>query len=658
MKKILLLVTIFSILSVHGQISLEDYRTKTDSMFKIEPSKKNLEAFNALAFQGKYQDYELTDSVADYILEHSNKKDFESINAFAYKLKGIISDEKGLYENAIEYYLKAIKKYQIIGSKVDVAKCEANIGFIFYHQRNKEKTLEYMMSASEVFREEGFDIGTMKVYTTIGHTLVELEQADSGLYYLKEAEAIMKRLNIFDPSIYGSFGIAYSLMDDFQQAEENYLKCIRYLEKNSINPKDYKVWYFNYAELLKRIGKYEEALKYLNISKEITGNNIYTRESYSLYNILATVNFKLGNFKESALNFSTLNAINDSIYRIDNSRLTDELAEKYQSEKKELMIANLNNEKKIEQEKRKAEEQKVYYLYLGGILLIVIILVALISIIIKIRDSKKIKAKNKLIQHQKELVEEKNKEITDSIQYAKRLQDAILPTIKLVKSYFKDSFVLFRPKDIVSGDFYWMEQKEDLTFFAVADCTGHGVPGAMVSVVCANALNKSLNEIHLNEPAAILNETRKIVVETFSKANNDVKDGMDISICAFDNNTHQLQWAGANNPLWIIRKGTSEIESIKPDKQPIGMFGESKPFTPHLIKINEGDIVYLFSDGFTDQFGGERGKKLKSSKFKELLLSIKELSMDEQKVFLDNTFDTWKGELEQIDDVCVIGVRL
>lgn len=282
--------------------------------------------------------------------------------------------------------------------------------------------------------------------------------------------------------------------------------------------------------------------------------------------------------------------------------------------------------------------------------------------------------KNEVIKRKEreDMLEEKNKEILDSIQYAKRLQDAILPPLKLVKEYFEESFILFKPKDIVSGDFYWMEtayiidpdvdvenayNKKKLIFFAVADCTGHGVPGAMVSVVCANALNKCINELNLVDPGAILDKTRELVIETFSKQGTDVKDGMDVSLCALNEFTGVLHWAGANNPLWIVRANQNSIEEIAPNKQPVGSFEHAHPFTTQELKIKEGDSIYMFSDGYADQFGHETGKKFKAKKFKDLLLENKDEPMAKQKEILENAFEDWKGSLEQIDDVCVIGVK-
>jgi len=266
-----------------------------------------------------------------------------------------------------------------------------------------------------------------------------------------------------------------------------------------------------------------------------------------------------------------------------------------------------------------------------------------------------------IIEEQKELVEQshnqlevKNKEILDSIKYAKRIQSAILPPDKVVKSHLKNSFVLYLPKDIVAGDFYWLEKRESKVLFAAADCTGHGVPGAMVSVVCNNALNRSVREHFLTNPADILDKAREIVISEFEKSDENVKDGMDIALCTIEE--LQLEYAGANNPLWIIRN--DEIIEIKPNKQPIGKFEMAHPFTSHKVDLQKGDSIYVFTDGYVDQFGGVKGKKFKSKALRGLLLSIQNISMTEQKEVLQKTFNDWKGEIEQIDDVCIFGVKV
>ncbi|MBK9591393.1 MAG: SpoIIE family protein phosphatase [Crocinitomicaceae bacterium] len=208
------------------------------------------------------------------------------------------------------------------------------------------------------------------------------------------------------------------------------------------------------------------------------------------------------------------------------------------------------------------------------------------------------------------------------------------------------------------GDFYWLEKSSDQILIAACDCTGHGVPGAMVSVICNNALNRSVREFGLKEPGKILDKTREIVISEFEKSEDEVKDGMDISLCALSISTLNLNWSGANNPLWILRKGSTEIEEIKADKQPIGKYAAAKSFTTHQKNLEKGDLIYLITDGYQDQFGGEKGKKFKASELKKLLVSISNESMDSQKKKIDEAFESWRGKLEQIDDVCIIGIRV
>jgi len=257
---------------------------------------------------------------------------------------------------------------------------------------------------------------------------------------------------------------------------------------------------------------------------------------------------------------------------------------------------------------------------------------------------------------QKEKLASKNREITDSITYAKRIQNAILPPVDLIKKHLPDNFVLYLPKDIVAGDFYWLENVNNKIIFAVADCTGHGVPGAMVSVVCYNALNRAVWEYGLTEPAKILDKVTDLVIETFSKSNEEVKDGMDIALCSIEPATGKLEFAGANNPLYLVNK--NELIEIKPDRQPIGKHANRVPFKNNTIELNKGDLIYIFSDGFADQFGGISGKKFMYKQLKQLFMDLSQKSLPEQSNIIESRFNDWKGELEQIDDVCIIAVKV
>ncbi len=291
----------------------------------------------------------------------------------------------------------------------------------------------------------------------------------------------------------------------------------------------------------------------------------------------------------------------------------------------------------------------------------------------------------KEIKNQKLIIEEKNEEVIASITYAQRLQKAILPTKSQIKNALKESFILFMPKDIVSGDFYYLETKnnDDLVFFSSADCTGHGVPGAMLSLVCSNALHQAVVEENLNSPALILDSAKANLEKRFERTGKNIKDGMDLSFCTLDLTRKEIQWAGAYNPIWIVRPN-SEIsytehlinnwnESKSPkitqgddyhlieiaaDRQPVGKHDYYKPFVNHQIQLQYGDSIYLSSDGYADQFGGGLGKKFKSVNFKKLLLSIQQKSMFDQHTILVQKFKDWKGDIEQVDDVCVFGVKI
>lgn len=309
---------------------------------------------------------------------------------------------------------------------------------------------------------------------------------------------------------------------------------------------------------------------------------------------------------------------------------------------------------------------KTWWFYL----IVISVLITALFTYIKIREralqEEKRKLETMVNERTAEVVEknieldEINKDITASIRYAKRIQDAILPPDDFIKQHLPNTFVLFKPKDIVSGDFYWMESRQDKVIFAAVDCTGHGVPGAFMSIVGHNVLDRVVGEGHITEPAQILDELNKGIGETLRQSNledNTVRDGMDIAMCALDRARGILQFAGAYNPLWLIRNG--ELTEIKADKFPIGnsRLGDTHKFTNHEIQLQKGDTVYIFSDGYCDQFGGPAGKKFKASALRSLLLSSQHLSMAEQHVLLDKTIEDWRGHHEQVDDILIIGTR-
>lgn len=316
----------------------------------------------------------------------------------------------------------------------------------------------------------------------------------------------------------------------------------------------------------------------------------------------------------------------------------------------------------------------------GGLLTLTIALLSIFQIYLRTNLTKKeiisrlaLAESNDQLALKNDIIEEKNKDIKDSINYALNIQKAILPPFEKIDSIIKDYFILYKPKDIVSGDFYWFDTKlttprnnepaQEVAVLAAVDCTGHGVPGALMSVIGSTILNQTINRATVNNPGEALSQFNKKVSETLSS----IKDGMDMALCSINFEKLELQYAGANNPLYIVRKNTSdllangkiELIEIKADKQAIGAdTAKTKIFTNHKIKLEKGDAIYLFTDGYADQFGGEKGKKFKYSQFKELLIENHEKTAKEQKNILDSHFEKWKGNLEQVDDILVIGIKV
>ncbi len=326
----------------------------------------------------------------------------------------------------------------------------------------------------------------------------------------------------------------------------------------------------------------------------------------------------------------------------------------------------------------------------GGLLTTTVALLSILLIYSRTNLTKKeiisrlaLAESNKLLEVKNEIIEERNKDISDSIKYALNIQRAILPPLEKIDKTLNDYFILYNPKDIVSGDFYWFDTKltiprtdqpaQVVAAIAAVDCTGHGVPGALMSVIGSTILNQIINKTTINNPGEALGFLNKKVAETLSS----IKDGMDIVLCVINFEKMELQYAGANNPLYIVRKtGTLlqqisdntlssesnwELIEIKADKKAIGADNDNaktKTFTNHIIPLQKGDAVYLFTDGYADQFGGEKGKKFKYDRFKKLLIEIQDKKMKEQKEILNGHFEQWKGNLEQVDDILVIGIRV
>jgi len=584
--------------------------------------------------------------------EIGNKKGM----AYSYNNIGYIYSNQANVPKALENYHKSLKIRTEIGDKKGMAGSMINLGIIYYHQDDIRQALKFFNKSVQLLKEIGDTRRIAYSYINIGHIYANQGKKDLAIKYFQESLKIYKQMNhvrgIAD--VYNNMGSVYFKQKNIAQALKYYQQALDiYLSigrKQGIS-KTYNNIAICYLEQKQYSKAVIYATKALSIAKTTdikVGIRNAAKTMYQCYQAL-------GKDSDALQMYQLFIEVRDQVLSEANQKEAIRQEFKYEYEKQAIADSIQAAEAKkvmdaqilAQKAQISKEETQRYALYAGVALLI--LFGGFMYNRFRITYKQKL-----IIEKQKLEVDDKNKKILDSIKYAKRIQSAILPAPQVVKEYLKESFILYKPKDIVAGDFYWMEQQNENVLFAAADCTGHGVPGAMVSVVCNNGLNRSVREYGLKEPGEILDKTREIVIHEFEKSDEEVQDGMDVALCSIHGN--ELKYAGAHNPLWIIRNG--KIIETKANKQPIGVYDQPKPFTTHTITIQKNDTIYIFSDGYVDQFGGAKGKKFKIKAFRELILSIQGQQMEKQKMMLEEAFNQWKGELEQIDDVCIIGLKV
>ena len=579
--------------------------------------------------------------------------------------KGYYYDESGRFIDALRYYHEGLRLYESIDNKQGISTSFNNLGVLYSIINDTSNALKYHKNSLEAKKELKDIEGIAMSYNNIGAIYENAGQVFVALEYYQSSLELRESLG--DPR---GMAMTYDNIGDIYFSEEVFGKAKTYYEKG------YQYWVAseieigistglnNLANVHVEMGNYDQAKSYalesFAIAEKMNFPMDIANSAKTLINIYDKEKDYLNAFKYARIFIESENQIKND----ENARMALKKSMEYEYQKETLKDSlEFEKERAITGLKIQEKENQTFVLIIGLVLSLIILVIGIRSFIQKKKDNQKINEQRIRVEEQKEKIElqhkkleETHNEISASISYAKRIQNAILPSKEDFKRDFPNSFVFYRPKDIVAGDFYWMNKVGDVKILACADCTGHGVPGAMVSVVCNNGLNRSIREKNLTSPGEILDETRNIVISEFEKSSDDVYDGMDIALVSIKGN--KLSYAGANNPIWILRKDGDEIEEIKADKQPIAQFEfNKKPFTTHQVELNNGDTFYIFSDGFADQFGGKKGKKFKSHNFMKLLLSIKNLSMNEQRDFIKDTFEKWKGDIEQVDDVCVIGVR-
>lgn len=581
----------------------------------------------------------------------------DSLKAKTLMRLGFIYYTEADYETAIKTYHSALKIADKIGNQNITSWAYNLLGLAFRSKPipDHNKALEYYFKALEIDTKNKSSRGMGMLCLRIGSVYTSTGSYDKAEHYLTQALRIADSLNIAIVKKWTLEAMAglYKKKKDYMLAIAINKKSLQMSKETNESP-GIIISYTSLADIHKLLKDYKTADKYIDSAIKVSLDKKIQQTLSSVYSIKSAICEGKGDLS-AALYFNKRSvAIKDSLFSLQNSNNINDLETKYQTQKKEQSIQLLN--------KQKESDERVKMIFIIALSISALLICIIVYFLFNLIRSRKIIAAQKLeTEKQKDIVVEKQKEIIESISYAKRLQDAILPSKEFINSHLVHNFILYRPKDLVAGDFYWAECIGDHFFIAAADSTGHGVPGALVSVVCSNALNRTVKEFQLTDPGDILNKTRELVIETFEKSSNEVKDGMDISLLSIKlpnaiSNDLEIKWSGANNPLWYIQDGS--LKEIKGNKQPIGKIDQAKPFTTHRIDHKTGTSFYLFTDGIADQFGGEKGKKFKYKQLNTLLLKSDTLPAEEQSQLIAKTFDSWKGDLEQVDDVCIIGIRL
>lgn len=611
----------------------------------------------------------------------------KSLNGIAYYYYNIGSIDSSRFYNSIvveklkksgykkelfnAYYLRSIllsiqknfkEEFEIDTRLLDLAdkfddetfKLRSNIRMaaLFMSTNDFNKAINYLEKSLKISLKLNSNEEILQCYQLLGNSNLSLNLTDLAMEYYERGLKLSEQANNqrYERQFLISIGSLYYQLYNDKEALKYFTKALKF---NDNKQTDINLCN-NIGISLVNLERYKEAKPYLIEAYYNSRNSPKDKEKMLIasYN-LAEVYEQLGDYKSAMDYIDIYINLNDSLNNVQNTKNLSEIEAKYQNEKKEKQNEILN-------ERLKSKSMQMYFA-LGSILL----LCGLVFFVIrglkqKQRANFKLEEKNKIIEEKSLIVEDQHNDIKSSIKYAERIQQAILPPDKLWKSILPKSFLLYQPRDVLSGDFYWVEETTEYIFVAAADCTGHGVPGALMSIVNYNLLNRAVLEKGLTKAGEILDNVNEWLTlslhQTFQEST--VRDGMDLSLCVINKKTKELNFAGAFNSIYILRNNT--IEELIPDKQPVGAFIEDsiKPFTNRYTTLTNNDVVYMFTDGYADQFGGEKGKKFKYKNLQNLLLDIHQLPFDEQKTLAAKRISDWKGNLEQVDDILLIGFQL
>ena len=567
----------------------------------------------------------------------------------------------GDYENALSSFLKSYDIFEKKGNKHAMSNLSNSIGNVYTGLRNHRKAIESFQASYDLAKEVGNGYMMAVASIGLGNSYNDDGNTDKALEYFINAKNEFDKVKMSYPLAvsYASIASVYEKKNNYDGALKNYEEAIR-LAREINEQYVIAMSYRGMAAVYTKQGMYRDALAHLTVALSMSQQAKARDNMKDIYLDIANVYREQKDYAKALENYELYAQYKDSIFNEQSANSISEMQTRYDTDRKEKEIELLNKNQQIKDEALK-RQYVVSYSVGGGLLLVLGMAFVMYRGYVQKRKANVLLAdQNKEIQDQKSIIEEKSRGIVDSIRYAERIQQALFPEASVVRELLPDSFIFYKPKDIVSGDFYWIENRHGKIYFAAVDCTGHGVPGALMSIVGYNGLNQAVNEYMLQRPGEILDHLNKNVKSMLGRKeeNSAVMDGMDISLCAYDSKARSIEFAGAFNSLYHVREGV--LTELKGDKTPItaSVREHRTSFTTQAIDVHKGDCLYLFTDGFADQFGGPQGKKFKYSNLKGLLVNISHMPMSQQREKLSQAFDAWRGDLEQVDDVLVMGVKM
>jgi serine phosphatase RsbU (regulator of sigma subunit)/Flp pilus assembly protein TadD len=636
--------------------------------------------------------------LADSVMQTNHLNKFNSRISY---LKAEVEFSKGNLRQALSGFLEAELMFTDENNAQGLANTYNKLGLINISQADFPTALDYFIKSLTLKEQNNDTMGIADTYSNIGNALFELNDTDHALnYYLKSLEMDKKQLNESGMAkTLMNVGLVYKENFAYEKAMDYYNQSLAIHKKNN-NQHEIATCYSNLALIYQETGNDDKALEFYKLALSIyeqTGAKMGIASVLSNLGYLHSLNEdyptaisylkdamriaqeinaiplieiisqslsdayqRMGNYRE-AYNYHLLyKAMYDKLNNDENARQFTQMEMTYEFEQQKKELEFRQQQKELEHQAELKRQRLILQFSLAGAFFLAVFLVFVYrSYQQKQRDNKLLQEQKKAIEEQRDKINKQNQDITDSIHYARRIQTALLPPDNLLDKLLPEYFILYKPRDIVSGDYYWASEKNGKTVLVAADCTGHGVPGAFMSMLGISFLNEIIQRETELSCSNILNKLRDNVIASLRQTGKvgETKDGMDLTIIIIDKNTQTLQYSGAYNPLLLVRQG--ELVQYKADKMPIGISDKAEStFTNQEIQLEKNDTLYMFSDGYVDQFGGPDNSKFKSKPFKELLLSIQSESMAEQQQILDHTIESWKGNTEQIDDILVVGIRI